>query len=120
VEKSMNLKLLAYAFLAAFAAPALAADDFLAAAPGQTKVLKEDAKVRVVEFKAKKGDKIPMHSHPAHVVYFVKSGKTKFTFPDGSTRESKAGDGEAIISAPITHSQEHLEDVHVILVEMKQ
>lgn len=115
----MKSRFVIYALGAMFLTPAFGGDDFLKAAPGQTKVLKEDAKVRVVEFKAKKGDKIPMHSHPAHVVYFIKAGKTKFTFPDGSTREAKANDGEALINPAIEHAQEHLEDVHVILVEMK-
>jgi quercetin dioxygenase-like cupin family protein len=108
------------ALSAVFASSTFAADDFLKAAEGHVKVLKEDAKVRVLEFKAKKGDKIPMHSHPAHVVYFIKSGGAKFTFPDGSSKESKARDGEAFINPPVTHAQEHLDDVHVILVEMKQ
>ena len=116
----MKSRFLIYALSAMFASTAFAADDFLAAAPGHTKVLKEDAKVRVIEFKAKKGDKIPMHSHPAHVVYFIKAGKTKFSFPDGSAREAKANDGEALINPAIEHAQEHLEDVHVILVEIKQ
>jgi beta-alanine degradation protein BauB len=106
---------------AALAAPyAHAADDLVSIAPMNCKVLKEDAKVRVIEFNFKKGDKIPMHSHPAHVVYFLKSGKTIFSFPDGTTKEAKAGDGEALINPAITHSQEHLEDTHGILVEMKQ
>lgn len=118
--KTTKSRLLIYALGAMLMAPAIAADDFLKAASGQTKVLKEDDKVRVVEFKAKKGDKVPMHSHPAHVVYFIKSGKTKFNFPDGNTREASAKDGEAVINPLVTHAQEHIEDVHVIVVEMKQ
>jgi len=52
----------------------IAADDLCSVAPGNCKVLKEDAKVRVLEFTAKKGDTTPMHSHPAYVVYIIKAG----------------------------------------------
>ena len=31
--------------------------------------------VRILEFTAKVGDKIPLHSHPNTVVYIVESGK---------------------------------------------
>ncbi|HZP88438.1 MAG TPA: hypothetical protein VFB54_16620 [Burkholderiales bacterium] len=98
---------------------AQAADDLCTVAANHCKILKEDSKVRVVEFSAQKGDKIAMHSHPAHVVYLIKAGKTRFSFPDGTTRESSGSSGEALINPPVTHAQEHLEDVHVILVEMK-
>ena len=39
------------------------------------------------DYTAKAGDKIAMHSHPAHVVYVLQGGKTKFTMEDGSVRE---------------------------------
>jgi hypothetical protein len=29
-------------------------------------------------------------------------------------------DGEALINPPVTHAQEHLEDVRAIIVELKQ
>ena len=100
---------------------AYAADeDFLKACGSHCKVLKEDTKVRVVEYTAKKGDKVAMHSHPAHVVYVIKAGKVKWTFPDGTTKETEGGDGEALINSPLTHAQEHLSDVRVIIVEFKQ
>lgn len=98
-----------------------AVEDLCAVAPSHCKILKEDGKVRVIEFTAKKGDKITAHSHPAHVVYLIKAGKTKFTLDDGTIRETPPmKDGEALINAAVTHSQEHLEDVHAILVEFKQ
>ena len=96
------------------------AADVCSVAPEHCKILKEDAKVRVIDFTAKKGDKLPMHSHPAFVVYIIKAGKTKFTLADGTTKEIASKDGEAQINPPVTHSQEHLEDVHAILVEFKQ
>jgi quercetin dioxygenase-like cupin family protein len=94
--------------------------DFLEAAPKQTRVLLENEKVRVIEVKFKKGDKIPMHSHPDLVVYIIKGGKTRFTGADGKVTESKSTSGTATFRAATTHSHEHLEDAHAIVVEMKK
>jgi quercetin dioxygenase-like cupin family protein len=41
----------------------------------------------VLEFTAKKGDRTPMHSHPAYVVYIVKAGTSRFTLADGTSFE---------------------------------
>jgi beta-alanine degradation protein BauB len=96
------------------------AEDLCTVAPGNCRVLKEDAKVRVLEFNAKKGDKTPIHSHPAYVVYIVKGGKSRFTLTDGTSFERDPKDGEAFISPAVTHSEECLADQLAILVEMKQ
>ena len=98
----------------------IATDDLCSVAPANCKVLKEDAKVRVLEFTAKKGDKTPMHSHPAYVVYIVKAGVSRFTLPDGTSFVRNPKDGEAFINHPVTHSEECLEDQIAILVELKQ
>ncbi len=100
--------LLLLAVGAMVAAPAFAAD-ILEAAPQQAKVLKEDGNIRGIEYKSKKGDKIPLHSHPRHVVYILQAGKTQFTLADGT--KPKPGDtkaGQALINPPVTHSQETL------------
>ena len=52
-----------FVVVAILTAPALAADNLVSVAPEHGKVLKEDAKVRVIEFSPEKGDKISMHSH---------------------------------------------------------
>ena len=98
----------------------VAADDLCSVAPGNCRVLKEDAKVRVLEFTARKGDRTPMHSHPAYVVYIVKAGVSRFTLPDGTSFIRNPKDGEAFINPPVTHSEECLEDQIAILVELKQ
>jgi quercetin dioxygenase-like cupin family protein len=116
--KKLSL-LVAAGVLVAFSA--YAAPDVVSVAPEHCKVLKEDAKVRVIEFTAKKGDKVPLHSHPAHVVYIIKAGKTQFTLEDGTKpKPLDLKDGDALINPAVTHSQEHLEDVHAIVVELKQ
>jgi beta-alanine degradation protein BauB len=84
------------------------------------KVLAEDEKVRVLDWAPKKGDKTPMHSHPASVVYVVKGGKVRYTFPDGSTKDAEIKTGEVLLRTPITHADEALDDVESILVELKK
>jgi quercetin dioxygenase-like cupin family protein len=83
-------------------------------------VLAEDPKVRVLRYAPSKGDKTPIHSHPSAVVYVVKGGRVKYTMPDGSTRIVELKTGEALIRPPVTHSDEALDDVEAILVEIKQ
>jgi beta-alanine degradation protein BauB len=83
-------------------------------------VLAEDQKVRVLRYAPHKGDKTPIHSHPAAVVYVLKGGRVKYTLPDGSTKISELKTGEALIRPPVTHSDEALDDVEAILIEIKQ
>ena len=96
------------------------AADICSVAPKNCKVLKETDKIRVIEFTAKKGDKIGMHSHPTMVVYIQKEGKTKFTLADGTTKETDGKVGDVLINPPVTHSQEHLTDTRALLVEIKE
>jgi quercetin dioxygenase-like cupin family protein len=83
------------------------------------KVLAEDGNVRVLKFTPKRGDKTPIHSHPTTVVYVVKGGRVKITLPDGSTSVSELKTGEALIRPPVTHSDEALDDVEAVLIEIK-
>lgn len=106
----------AWAFISAGAF----AQDAAKVAPELFKVLAENDKVRVLEVKAKKGDKAAMHSHPAMVIYILEGGKTKFTNADGTVRESGAKAGEVLLRDPVTHSQEHMEPSHAIVVELKK
>jgi quercetin dioxygenase-like cupin family protein len=84
------------------------------------KVLAEDDRVRVLEYSPKKGDKTPMHSHPESVVFVVKGGRVKYTLPDGTTKISELKTGEALLRPPVTHSDEALDDVDSILIELKK
>jgi quercetin dioxygenase-like cupin family protein len=83
-------------------------------------VLAEDQKVRVLRYAPHKGDKTPIHSHPEAVVYVLKGGRVKYTMPDGSTKISELKTGEALIRPPVTHTDEALDDVETILIEIKQ
>lgn len=95
--------------------------DFVEAAPKQTKVLIDNDKVRVIRATFKKGDNVPMHSHPDIVVYPIKSkGKIKFTNADGKVTESAIKVGEASFRPAVTHSHEHFGDSEAIVIELKK
>ena len=96
------------------------AQDVMQFHPRQLKVLAEDDSVRVLRFAPKKGETTPMHSHPKTVVYVVKGGKIRLTLPDGTSSVVELKTGETQLRAPVTHSDEALDDMEVILVEMKK
>ncbi len=82
-------------------------------------LLAEDAQTRVLRYAAHKGDKTPMHSHPASVVYVVKGGRAKITLPDGISSISVMKTGTALLRPPVTHADEALDDLELILIEYK-
>ena len=83
------------------------------------KVLAEDDKVRVLKYTPQKGDKTPVHSHPSTVVYVIKGGRIRITMPDGSTKDTELKTGDSLLRPPVTHSDEALDDLEVVLVELK-
>lgn len=89
--------------------------------PENYKVIVENDRVRVLDFKLKKGAKENPHMHPAHVVYVLTGFKIRFTFPDGKTgiRETKTGD--VLYSSAVIHASENIgnTDAHGLLVELK-
>ena len=103
-----------------FSCPVVFGQDAMQYGVKHLTVLAEDQKVRVLRYAPHKGDKTPIHSHPSAVVYVLKGGRVKSTLPDGSTKTSELKTGEALIRPPITHSDEALDDVEAILIEIKQ
>lgn len=83
-------------------------------------VLADDDKARVLKYTPHAGDKSPMHSHPTTVVYVLKGGRVKSTFPDGSTRITTLTTGQALVRPPVTHADEALDDAELLLVELKK
>jgi len=113
-----------YAFAAALSfllfAGAAAAQDIASFNLKFIQVLAEDDKARVLKYTPHAGDKSPMHSHPATVVYVIKGGRVKSTFPDGSTKITEVKTGQSLIRPPVTHADEALDDVELVLVELKK
>jgi quinol monooxygenase YgiN/quercetin dioxygenase-like cupin family protein len=90
--------------------------------PENYKVIIENDRVRVMDFKLKQGAKEDFHAHPAHVVYVLTGFKIMFKFPDGRTalRETKTGD--VLFSEAVTHASENIgdTDAHGLLIELKK
>jgi beta-alanine degradation protein BauB len=108
--------------LVTFAAGTARAQDPVQAAPKHFKVLLENERVRVLDFRSTAGQKIPMHSHPAYISYSISgSGKTKFTSPEGKTTEQPNKPAGATWHEAETHASEYMGPgaTHVLLVELK-
>ncbi len=91
-------------------------------APRNHKVLVENERVRVFEGWLKKGEKLPMHSHPHHVTYMLANAKVKSTSPDGSSTKREMKAGAALWSEPSSHAVENLgsSTFRWITVELKE
>jgi quinol monooxygenase YgiN/quercetin dioxygenase-like cupin family protein len=100
---------------------ALMAQDPVPRYPGNYKVLIENDRVRVLDFRLRKGDSEDFHMHPAHVLYVLEPFKIMFKLPGGKTavREAKAGD--VLYSDAVMHSPTNIgeTDAHGILIELK-
>jgi len=111
--------LLSFAQLATAQVPA--SEDPVPRYPGNYKVLIENERVRILDFRLRQGDTEAFHSHPAHVLYVLEPFTIRFKLPDGRTviRQAKAGD--VLFSEAVTHSPTNIgrTDAHGILVELK-
>ena len=89
--------------------------------PKHCKVEFENAQVRVLRWTIGPHEKIPMHEHPAYVAIFLTGGDTRFTLPDGTTKEIHPKAGETSWNAGDKHSAESLSDhpVESLQVELK-
>ena len=78
--------------------------------------------VRVLEYRLKPGEKEPMHSHPAAVVYVLGGATLKFSYPDGRTEERTAAAGDTIWREPVTHAAENIgkTEAHAISIDLKK
>ncbi len=78
--------------------------------PQHCKVEFENAQVRVLHWHLGPHDKVPMHEHPAYVEISLTGGHTRFTLPDGTTKEVETKAGQALWNEPQNHSAENLSD----------
>lgn len=108
------------ALVLCFSATTTVAQDLAKVAPNNVKVLFENDKTRVVDVQFKAGEKLPMHSHPAYILYSFNDAKVKTTLGDGKVTETEFKAGEARWSDKVTHSNEAITDVHVLVIEIKE
>jgi quercetin dioxygenase-like cupin family protein len=95
------------------------ARDVVQVAPGAAKVIFENDKVRVIEIKIRKGQKLPMHSHVPNLIYAVTSGKWKSTSGEGKSELSKVKAGESSWSEGTTHAVEAHTKIVLLQIEPK-
>ena len=96
--------------------------DAVEAGPNNYKVILDNDRVRVLEYRGSNGDKTPMHSHPAQVAIGITDMKAIFTFPDGQTQPIELKAGEAMyIAEPMSHAVEVTGEgeAHALLIELK-
>ena len=112
----------AFVGLTVLLATSLLAQDLVKVAPKNCQVLLDNDRVRVVRCVLKPGEKLPMHSHPANVVYSLAAAKAKYTFADGKTEERELKAGQAVWSDAISHSTENTgtTESRALVVELKK
>ena len=98
------------------------AQDAVKTSPQFYKVLLDNDQVRVLEYRLKPGEKEPMHSHPAGVVYVLSGATLKFSYPGGRTEEKAAATGETIWRDPVTHAVENIgkTEAHALAIDLKK
>jgi hypothetical protein len=98
------------ALLAAFGVTReVLAQDAVTADPRSFRVVLENDRVRVLEFKSRPGLGVcgqGMHYHPAHVTVSLTGAKLKVTTPDGKATFVDVPPGEVFFSEAQTHSAE--------------
>jgi beta-alanine degradation protein BauB len=113
------------ALLTAFGvAPEISAQDATRADPRSYRVLLENDRVRVIDYKSRPGMGVcgeGLHSHPAHVTVAMTGGKIKVKTPEGKTEIVNLPSGTVIWEEPVTHSAESIggPGTRMYLVELK-
>lgn len=97
------------------------AQDPLKVSPQFYEVLLENDRVRVLEYRLKRGEREPMHSHPEGIVYMLSGATLKVTHPDGKTEERPVATGATIWREPTKHALENVGDTEAraIAVDLK-
>jgi len=98
------------------------ADDAVKTDPDKYKVVLENERVRVLEYRDKPGQKTKMHTHPDFVLQALAPFKRKLILSNGKTmtREFKAG--EIVWMNAQSHIGENIgeTDTHVLITELKE
>ena len=92
------------------AAPVAKAQDPVSVDPKHNKVEFENDQVRVLRTHVAPKESIPMHEHPPSVVVLLTDAHSKFTLPDGKTRETTGTAGEVRYRPAEKHAYENLSD----------
>ncbi len=117
----MRRALMLFGLLGLASVPALGQDPAKVAAK-QCRVAFENEYVRVLHWTVSPHEKVAMHEHPAVVSVSLDAGNTRYTAPDGKTRDVESKAGQARWSDPEKHSSESLGDKRgeIVQVELKK
>lgn len=98
-----------------------AAQDPVKVDPKHYKVEFENDQVRVLRIQYGPHEKSVMHDHPDSVAVFLTDQNTRFTLPEGTTKDVKATAGNVAWSDAGKHLPENLSDkpFELVLVELK-
>jgi quercetin dioxygenase-like cupin family protein len=86
------------------------------------KVILENERVRVLDYKDKPGEKTHQHEHKDFVLYSLSPFKRKLTFPSGKSISREFKTGDVIWMRRQTHIGENIgdTDTHVLIIELKE
>ncbi|MDA2921003.1 cytoplasmic protein [Desulfobacterota bacterium AH_259_B03_O07] len=98
------------------------AQDPLKVSPEIYKILIENDRVRVIEYRSKPGQRDALHSHPQRVAYVLTPVKLKVTAQDGSSRDLEAKPGDIYWLEPVTHYTENIgnNEANILIFEIKE
>jgi hypothetical protein len=97
------------------------AQDPVAVSPQYYTVRVENARVRILEYRLKPGEKEGMHTHPPGVVCVLSDARIRNTFPDGTSAERPSKQGDVIWRERTTHAAENigLTEARALAIDVK-
>lgn len=109
-------------FLASILLPLAAhAQDAVKTDGDKYKVLIENDRMRLLEYRDRPGEKTHQHHHPAFTLYALSAFKRSITLPDGKVIKREFKPGDVMNSDAQTHIGENIGDTetHALLFEQK-
>lgn len=82
----------------------------------------DNDRLRVLEYRLGPGQKEPMHSHPAGIVYMLTDARLRVTtFPNGKVTEHDSHAGDLIWRDAVTHASENIgtSEARAIAIELR-
>ena len=103
-------------------ASAAFAQDPLEVGPDVYKFKFENDRVRVMDVTFVPGASIAMHSHPDHFAYVISGGKLILSYPDGTSKEVDAKDGDVLWINAESHAAKNPgeTEIKLLVVELKE
>ena len=120
--KGRNWILIAGGLVSLAAVCVAGGEDPVRVAPNSYRILFENDRVRVLDVHVKVGETIPMHAHPAHLIYAFSDAKVNFGLPGGRIIRTDLKSGQTIFNEGVTHSSQNAGDAeaHLLTIELKK